>query len=235
MEKFMAELVGTFLMVLLGDGVVAGVILNKSKAQNSGWIVITAGWAFAVAIPVWIFGSVSGAHFNPAVTIGLTVAGKFPASEVPMYLAAQFIGAFIAAIVLFVHYYKHFEETEDKATKLGVFSTAPAIRSNFFNFFGEFMGTFVLVFGILGITSQKMAPGFAAFAIGILIFSIGVSLGGTTGYAINPARDLAPRIAHAILPIPGKGNSDWGYAWIPVLGPIVGGICGSIFYLLIFH
>lgn len=235
MTKFIAELVGTFLMVLLGDGVVAGVILKKSKAENSGWIVITAGWAFAVAVPVWIFGSVSGGHFNPAVTIGLAVTGKFPAGEVLTYLAAQFIGAFIAAIVLFIHYYKHFEETEDKATKLGVFSTGPAIRSNFFNFFSEFMGTFVLLFGILGITSQKMAPGFTAFAVGVLIFSIGLSLGGTTGYAINPARDLAPRIAHALLPIPGKGDSDWGYAWIPVAGPILGGICGSLLYVAIFH
>lgn len=234
MSCFLAELVGTCLMVLLGDGVVANVVLKKSKGENSGWIVITTGWAFAVAIPAWIFGSVSGAHFNPAVTIGLAIAGKFAWSKVFTYIVAQFIGAFIAAVILFVQYYKHFEETDDKAAKLGVFCTAPAIRSNLFAFINEFIGTFVLVFGILGITSQKMAPGLSILAIGILIWSIGLSLGGATGYAINPARDLAPRIAHAILPIPGKGDSDWGYAWIPVLGPIVGGICGSILYTLIF-
>ncbi|WP_100489339.1 MIP/aquaporin family protein [Sporolactobacillus pectinivorans] len=235
MEAFLGELAGTFIMVLLGDGAVANVILKKSKAENSGWIVITAGWAFAVAIPVWIFGSVSGAHFNPAVTLGLACIGKFPWSSAAAYMTAQFIGAFLAAVVLFLHFYKHFEATTDPATKLGVFSTGPAIRSKFFNFFGEFINTFVLLFGIVGIVSQKMAPGLMGLAIGILIFAIGLSLGGTTGYAINPARDLAPRIAHALLPIPGKGGSDWAYAWIPVVGPILGGICGAFAYVLLFH
>ncbi|MFT8710265.1 MAG: MIP/aquaporin family protein [Sporolactobacillus sp.] len=235
MEAFLGELVGTFFMVLLGDGAVANVILKKSKAENSGWIVITAGWAFAVALPVWFFGSVSGAHFNPAVTIGLACIGQFSWSHVAGYLIAQFIGAFLAAVVLFLHFYKHFEATDDPAVKLGVFSTGPAIRSHCFNFIGEFINTFVLLFGIVGIVSQKMAPGIMGLAIGILIFAIGLSLGGTTGYAINPARDLAPRIAHALLPIPGKGPSDWGYAWIPVVAPIIGGICGALTYITIFQ
>lgn len=235
MEAFLGELVGTFIMVLLGDGAVANVILKKSKAENSGWIVITAGWAFAVALPVWFFGSVSGAHFNPAVTLGLAFVGKFPWDHAAAYILAQFIGAFLAAVALFLHFYKHFEATDDPETKLGVFSTGPAIRSSFFNLLGEFINTFVLLFGIIGIISQQMAPGLMALAIGILIFAIGLSLGGTTGYAINPARDLAPRIAHAILPVPGKGTSDWAYAWIPVVGPILGGICGALTYVLLFH
>ncbi|WP_102401871.1 MIP/aquaporin family protein [Haloimpatiens massiliensis] len=234
MTHFLAELIGTLLLVLLGDGVVSNVVLRKSKGESSGWIVIATGWAFAVVIPVYIVGSISGAHLNPAVTLGLAAIGKFSWTEVPSYLAAQFIGAFIGAVLVWIHYYKHFEETEDAGLILAAFSTGPAIRNNLFNFLSEALGTAVLVFGILGITSQKLADGMAPFAIGILVWAIGLCLGGTTGYAINPARDLAPRIAHAILPIKNKGKSDWAYAWIPVLGPIVGGIVGAIIFNAIF-
>lgn len=234
MTQFLAEVIGTMLLVLLGDGVVANVVLRKSKGQNSGWIVIATGWAFAVVIPVYIVGGISGAHLNPAVTIGLAAIGKFALAEVPTYLAAQFIGAFIGAAILFLHYYPHFEATEDKGLKLAVFSTGPAIKNTFFNLVSEFIGTAVLVFGILGITAGELAPGIAPFAIGILIWAIGLCLGGTTGYAINPARDLAPRIAHAILPIPGKGDSDWGYSWIPVVGPILGGTVGAVLFNILF-
>lgn len=234
MTHFLAEVIGTILLVLLGDGVVANVLLGKSKGENSGWIVIATGWAFAVAVPVYIVGGISGAHLNPAVTIGLAAIGKFAWAEVPTYLAAQFIGAFIGAVILFLHYYPHFEATEDKGLKLAVFSTGPAIRNTFFNLISEFIGTAVLVFGILGITAGELAPGIAPFAIGILVWAIGLCLGGTTGYAVNPARDLAPRIAHAILPIPGKGDSDWAYSWIPVVGPILGGTVGAMLFNILF-
>lgn len=234
MTKFMAELIGTLLLVLLGDGVVANVVLKKSKGENSGWIVIATGWAFAVVIPVYIVGSISGAHLNPAVTIALAAIGKFSWAEVPSYLAAQFIGAFLGAVLVFIHYYTHFEATEDKGLKLAAFSTGPAIKNTLFNVLSEMVGTAVLVFGILGITSQKLADGMAPFVIGLLVWAIGLCLGGTTGYAINPARDLAPRIAHAILPIPNKGDSDWGYAWIPVVGPILGGTLGAILFNILF-
>lgn len=234
MTHFLAEVIGTMLLVLLGDGVVANVLLGKSKGENSGWIVIATGWAFAVVVPVYIVGGISGAHLNPAVTIGLAAIGKFAWAEVPTYLAAQFIGAFIGAVIVFLHYYPHFEATEDKGLKLAVFSTGPAIRNTLFNLISEFIGTAVLVFGILGITSGELAPGMAPFAIGILVWAIGLCLGGTTGYAINPARDLAPRIAHAILPIAGKGDSDWAYSWIPVVGPILGGIAGAVLFNMLF-
>lgn len=234
MTHFLAELVGTLLLVLLGDGVVGNVVLGKSKAENSGWMVIASGWAFAVVIPVFIVGSISGAHLNPAVTIGLAVIGKFAWVDVPSYLSAQFIGAFIGAILVYLHYYPHFKMTEDNGLKLAVFSTGPAVRNTFFNLVSEFIGTAVLVFGILGIVSNTLAPGIAPIAIGILVWAIGLCLGGTTGYAINPARDLAPRIAHAILPIPGKGTSDWAYSWIPVVGPILGGIAGAMVFSMLF-
>lgn len=233
MSTFIAELIGTLLLVLLGDGAVANVVLGKSKAQNSGWMVIATGWAFAVVIPVYAVGRISGAHLNPAVTIGLASVGKFPWADVPMYVAAQFIGAFLGAVLLFIHFRPHFKATDDKGLKLAAFSTGPAIRDTLSNLLSEIIGTFVLVFGILAITSNEIAAGFAPFAIGVLVWAIGLSLGGTTGYAINPARDLAPRIAHAILPIPEKGDSDWGYAWIPVVGPIIGGILGAMLFTIL--
>ncbi|MDO5038731.1 MIP/aquaporin family protein [Clostridium sp.] len=231
---FMAELIGTAILVLLGDGVVANVVLKKSKGFNSGWMVIASGWAFAVAVPVFMFGTISGAHFNPAVTLALAVTGNFAWSQVPMYILAQFIGAFIGATLVLLSYYNHFEATEDKATKLGVFCTAPEIRNPKWNFITEFIGTFLLMFGILGISSSPFVDGLQPLAIGILIWAIGLCLGGPTGYAINPIRDFGPRLAHFILPVPGKGGSDWKYAWIPVVAPILGAIVSAIVYGIIF-
>ena len=234
MSTYLAELLGTATLVLLGDGVVAGVALNKSKAKDGGWIVVTVAWAVAVAISAWIFGPISGGHFNPALTIALAAIGNFAWSEVPVYIASQFIGAILGAALVWLTYLAHWKETEDQATKLGVFCTAPAIRNVGANLITEIIGTFILVFGILGLGETKMADGFGTFAVGLLILIIGLSLGGPTGYAINPARDLGPRIAHAILPIAGKGGSDWGYAWIPVVGPIIGGLLGGLLYTVIF-
>lgn len=234
LQNFMAELIGTAILVLLGDGVVANVVLKKSKGFNSGWMVIASGWAFAVAIPVYMFGSVSGAHFNPAVTIALAVTGAFPWNQVPMYILAQLIGAFIGATLVLLSYYNHFEATEDKSTKLGVFCTAPEIKNTKWNFVTEFIGTFLLIFGIIGITAHPFVDGVQPLAIGILIWAIGLCLGGPTGYAINPIRDFGPRLAHFILPVPGKGSSNWGYAWIPVVAPILGAIAGALVYKVIF-
>ncbi|MDU1313568.1 MAG: MIP/aquaporin family protein [Clostridium septicum] len=234
MMSFLAELIGTMILVYLGDAVVANVVLKKTKGNNSGWIVITTGWAFAVAIPALIFGATSGAHFNPALTIALAAIGKFAWCEVPMYLLAQMLGGFIGAVLVFIQYYNHFEETEDKDGKLGVFCTGPAIRNGKFNFISEFIATALLVFGILGLGQVDMANGLNTIAVGLLIWALGLSSGGTTGYAMNPARDLAPRIAHAIFPVPGKRDSDWKYAWIPVIAPIVGGLIGALAFTWVF-
>ena len=225
---FFSEVIGTGLLILLGDGVVAGVLLSKSKAENSGWIVITFGWAMAVAMAVYAVGRFDGAQLNPAVTLGLAVIGTTPWSDVPAYIGGEFVGAFIGAVLVWVHYSHHWKETEDPGLKLAVFSTGPAIRNYAFNFISEVIGTFVLVFGVVAITGNNLTAGLAPLLIGLLVFAIGLSLGGPTGYAINPARDLGPRIAHFVLPIPGKGSSDWEYALIPVVGPIVGGILGAI-------
>jgi glycerol uptake facilitator protein len=236
MKSFMGELVGTMFLVIFGDGVVAAVLLSKTKAQNSGWMVITTGWAMAVAIAIYIAGRVSGAHINPAITLGLAVIGKFPWSEVPRYLAAQFLGAFLGAVVVWLAYLAHWPETEDQGKKLGVFSTSPAIRRLPMNLVTEIIATFVLMFGVLAIVANvaPMQSGLTPLLIGFLIWGIGLSLGAPTGYATNPARDLAPRLAHALLPISGKGGSDWGYAWVPVMGPIVGGVMGAVAYVRIF-
>jgi glycerol uptake facilitator protein len=236
MNNFLAEVIGTAILIILGDGVVAGVLLARSKAQNAGWIVITAGWAFAVAIAVYAVGSISGAHINPAVTIGLAAIGGLGWDQVPLYLAGQFIGAFIGGVVVYLHYLPHWAETDDPGLKLAVFSTGPAIRNTSTNLISEIIGTFVLVFGVLAIVANA-APGESGLTpllIGFLVFAIGLSLGGPTGYAINPARDLGPRIAHAVLPIAGKGSSDWAYSWIPVAGPIVGGVLGALAYTALF-
>ncbi|NFI52192.1 aquaporin family protein [Clostridium botulinum] len=230
MSIFMAELIGSMLLILLGDGVVANVVLKDSKGTGAGWIVITTGWALAVAIPALMFGGYSGAHFNPALTVALAAIGTISWSVVPEYFAGQFLGAFLGAILVFIMYYDQFKATDDKDGKLGVFCTAPAIRNTGINFMGELIGTFVLVFGILGLGSVQMAPGLNTLCVGGLIFVIGLSLGGPTGYAINPCRDLSPRIAHAILPIPDKRDSDWGYSWIPVVAPIVGGLIGAFLW-----
>jgi len=236
MSAFTAEVVGTMLLVLLGDGVVAAVLLNKSKAQNSGWIVITAGWAMGVAMAVYAVGRISGAHLNPAITLGLAAIGKFSWTEVPRYLAGQFLGAFLGAVLVWLAYLAHWPETEDKVAKLAVFSTVPAVRRLPLNLVTEIIGTFVLVFGVLAIAANT-APtetGLTPLLVGFLIWAIGLSLGAPTGYAINPARDLGPRIAHAILPIPNKGGSDWSYSWVPVLGPVLGGLVGAIAYVGLF-
>ncbi len=232
MNIFIGELIGTMILILLGDGVVANVVLAKTKGNDSGWIVISAGWGFAVAIGVYVAGWASGAHINPAVTIGFLAIGDLAASEVPVYLAGQFAGAFLGAVLVYLAYLPHWAPTTDPAGKLGVFCTAPAIRHTAGNLICEIIGTAVLLIGVLGISNANndLAGGVGPYAIGILVFAIGLSLGGPTGYAINPARDLAPRIAHALLPIPGKGGSDWGYAWIPIVGPIIGGVIGALVY-----
>ncbi len=236
MDIFVAEIVGTMILVLLGDGVVANVVLSKNKGEGGGWIVITAGWGFAVAMAVYVTGWVSGAHINPAVTIGFLVIGSYGIGTAINYIVAQMIGAFIGGILVWLAYYKHFEATEDSDLKLAVFCTAPAIRSYGWNLVTEIIGTAMLMAGVLGIfnANNGIGSGVGPYAVGILVFAIGLSLGGPTGYAINPARDLGPRIAHFILPIPGKRDSDWGYSWVPVVGPAVGGAVGALLYQFVF-
>jgi glycerol uptake facilitator protein len=221
---FGAEVIGTGLLILLGDGVVAAVLLNHSKAQNGGWIVITWGWAMAVMIAVFAVGQFSGAHLNPAVTIGFAIEGRTEWGDVPEYLAGEFVGAFIGAALVWLSYLDHWRETEDPGLKLAVFCTAPAIRNPISNIITEVVGTFVLVFGVMAIFADEATAGtgLGGLIVGLIVLGIGLSLGGPTGYAINPARDLGPRIMHAILPIPGKGGSDWGYSWVPVVGPLIG-------------
>ncbi|WMJ80554.1 MIP/aquaporin family protein [Clostridium sp. MB40-C1] len=234
MTTYMAEFLGTMILIWLGDGVVASVALNKSKGKDGGWIVVTVAWGLAVAIPAYIFGGISGAHLNPAVTIGNAFIGKFAWNQVAGYVIAQMLGGIVGGILVWLTYLPHWKETEDKAAKLGVFCTAPAIRDFKANFLTEVLATALLVFGLMGLGQAEMVAGFGAFAAGLLIVVIGLSLGGPTGYAINPARDLGPRIAHAILPIAGKGDADWEYSWIPVIGPILGGILGAIIFNLVF-
>ncbi|KHE67373.1 MIP/aquaporin family protein [Halobacillus sp. BBL2006] len=234
MSEFVAELIGTMILIIFGGGVVGGVVLKNSKAEGAGWVVITIGWGLAVAMAIYAVGSFTGAHINPAVTLGLASIGDFPWSKVPIYITAQMIGAFIGACIVFLNYLPHWDKTEDQGAKLAVYSTDPAVRSPFSNLLSEMIGTFVLLMGILFIGANEFTEGLNPLIVGLLIVAIGMSLGGATGYAINPARDLGPRIAHALLPIPGKGGSDWGYAWIPVVGPILGGVYGSVFYKAIF-
>lgn len=234
MEVYIAEFFGTALLILLGDGVVAGVLLKGSKAEGSNWWTITIGWGLAVTFGVYLAGMVSGAHINPAVTLGLAAGGEFAWSLVPGYILAQFLGAMFGATLVWLHYYPHWERTEDQGAKLGIFCTAPAIRHTPSNFFSEFLGTFILLLGLMALGANTFSDGLNPMAVGALVVVIGVSLGGTTGYAINPARDLGPRVAHALLPIPGKGGSDWGYAWIPVVAPILGGIAAVLFYQAVF-
>lgn len=232
MSIFLGELIGTLLLILLGNGVVANVLLRKSKGENSGWIVITAGWGFAVAIAVYAVGWISGAHLNPAITLGFYLAGKTMASQIPWYILGQMIGAMLGAYLVWVSYYPHWGLTQDPTLKLLCFCTKPAISNTICNFTVEVISTAVLVIGVLGIfnTHNGIGSGMGPYAVGILVFSVGLSLGGPTGFAINPARDLGPRIMHAWLPIQGKGSSDWGYAWLPVVAPLIGGAMGSIIY-----
>jgi glycerol uptake facilitator protein len=240
-DPYVGEIVGTATLILLGDGVVAGVLLNRSKAQNAGWIVITWAWAMAVFMGVLTSVAVDGgvAHLNPAVTLGLAAIDKFDWDLVPLTIACQFIGAFIGALLVWLSYLPHWAETEDQGLKLAVYCTAPGIRNTSANLITEVVGTFMLVFGILAIVPLGILSGSGdmsltgwlttgALPVGLLVLVIGLSLGGPTGYAINPARDLGPRIMHAILPIAGKGGSDWEYSWIPVVGPIVGGVLGAL-------
>jgi len=226
---FGAEVIGTGLLILFGDGVVAAVLLNHSKAQNGGWIVITWGWAIGVMVGVFAVGQFSGAHLNPAVTIGFAVEGRTEWGDVPEYLAGEFVGAFVGAILVWLAYLNHWRETEDPGLKLAVFCTAPAIRNPVANIITEVIGTFVLVFSIMAFFADEATAGTAlgGLIVALLVLGIGLSLGGPTGYAINPARDLGPRIIHAILPIPGKGGSDWGYSWVPVVGPLIGGVLAA--------
>lgn len=231
---FMGEVVGTAVLILLGDGVVAGVLLNKSKAQNSGWVVITWAWGMAVFMGVIASIAVTDgvAHLNPAVTLGffaVEFGGIDEFSEVLELIAGEFVGAFIGALLVWLAYLPHWPETEDPGLKLAVFSTGPAIRNYGMNLITEIIGTFVLVFGVIALAPQGLGGNVGGpFAVGILVLVIGMSLGGPTGYAINPARDLGPRIMHFILPIAGKGDSDWGYSWVPVVGPIIGGVLGAL-------
>lgn len=235
----MGELLGTMVLIIFGVGVVGGVLLKWSKAENAGWIVITLGWGLGVVMGVYVSGTASDAHINPAVTLGFAAIGEFPWTKVPIYIAGQMIGAMLGAAIVFFNYLPHWRKTKDQATKLAVFSTAPGtsdeVRKPLQNLVSEMIGTFVLLFALLFLVGpNNFTEGLAPLVIGLLIVVIGMSLGGATGYAINPARDLGPRIAHAILPIPGKGGSDWGYSWVPVVGPIIGGIYGALFYRAVF-
>lgn len=234
MTPFMGELLGTMILIIIGAGVCAGANLTKSYAKDAGWIVITIAWGLGVTLGVFAVGNISGAHLNPAVTIGLAFAGAFEWSQVPSYIAAQMIGAILGAAIIYLQYLPHWRATEDPGTKLGVFATGPAIPHSFSNLLSEMIGTFVLLLGLQFIGANEFTEGLNPIAVGLLIVAIGMALGGTTGYAINPARDLGPRIAHAILPIAGKGPSNWGYAWIPVVGPILGGSLGALFHQAFF-
>lgn len=232
MTIFWGELFGTLLLILLGDGAVANVLLKRSKGEKGGWIVISTAWGFAVSIAVYTIGWATGGHINPAVTFGLACVGKTPWHLVPTYIIAQLIGAFLGAILVWATYYLHFEKSDNKTHKLLIFCTQPAIRNKRWNFITEVIATAVLLMGVIGIFNihNGIGSGVGPFAVGLLIFSIGLSLGGPTGYAINPARDLGPRLVHALFPIQGKGSSDWDYAWVPILGPLIGGALGALLY-----
>lgn len=241
MSEFTAELIGTMFVILLGNGVVANVVLKGTKGNNAGWMVITTGWALAVFVGVVIAGPFSGAHLNPAVTIGLALVGKFSWSKVAAYILAQLIGAMIGSFLVWVVYIDHFRHTEDPDTLLAVFSTSPAIKNLLFNLLSEIVGTFVLVFVIFyfagaEITNSKMPIGLGslgALPVAFLVWAIGLSLGGTTGYAINPVRDLGPRLIHSLLPIKQKTSSNWKYAWVPVMGPFIGAAIAALLYSLL--
>ncbi|MDG3132777.1 aquaporin family protein [Streptococcus suis] len=235
MKEFIGEVLGTFILVLLGNGVVAANVLKKTKSENAGWIAIVLGWGIAVMVAVYISGFISGAHLNPAVTIAMTVLGNLSIASAINYIIAQFLGAMLASLVLYLHYYPHWRETADSSTILACFSTGPAIRHTWSNILGEALGTAILVITVMSIAPNNVAPGLGALIVGIVVFAVGFSLGSTTGYAINPARDLGPRIIHALLPLPNKGDSDWEYAWIPVIGPIIGGILGALLYQFILN
>ncbi len=241
MSAFTAELIGTMFVILLGNGVVANVVLKGTKGNNGGWMVITTGWALAVFVGVVIAAPFSGAHLNPAVTIGLAITGKFVWSKVLAYIIAQIVGAMLGSFLVWIIYKDHFDATPHAETQLAVFSTSPAIKNLFFNFMSEVVGTFVLVFVVFYFTNAEISDhktpiglgSIGALPVAFLVWAIGLSLGGTTGYAINPARDFGPRIVHAFLPLKHKGSSDWKYAWVPILGPFVGAGIAAVLYLII--
>lgn len=243
MTDFTAEFIGTMVLILLGNGVVANVVLHGTKGNNGGWIVITTGWALAVFTGVVIAGPYSGAHINPAVTLGLAVAGEFAWSQVPLFIAAQLLGAMAGSFLVWAMYKQHFDVTEDPQSQLACFSTGPAIRHRFSNTISEIVGTFILIFVIFYVTDPVMGGSdqetpiglgsLGAVPVSLLVFAIGLSLGGTTGYAINPARDLGPRIMHTILPMKNKCKSDWSYSWIPIIGPVVGASLAAVTYLIL--
>lgn len=235
MNPFLGELIGTAILILLGNGVVANVVLRGTKGEGAGWIVIAWGWGMAVFVAVFTVAAFSGAHINPAVSLGLAAAGKFPWASVPGYVLAQFLGAMLGTALVWAMYYEHFRHTENHDLKLAVFCTGPAIRKPLSNLVSEIVGTFVLVFAVLFLAVAVFGLGaLDALPVGLLVLAIGLSLGGTTGYAINPARDLGPRMMHALLPIPGgKRDSDWGYAWVPVVGPLLGALLAAGAYLVL--
>jgi len=234
MSSFFGELIGTAILVLLGDGVVANVILKQTKGNSSGWVAITFGWAMAVFVGVLVSSAASGAHLNPAVTLGLAAAGKFPWNGVPPYLAGQMLGACLGASLVWLQYQSHFAITEDGDAKLAVFCTSPQIRSPFWNFLSEVLGTFVLIFAVLRISSPQGGLGsLDALPVALVVLAVGLSLGGTTGYAINPEREFGPRLMHTLLPIPNKRDGDWAYAWIPVLGPMAGSLLAVLTHRLV--
>lgn len=234
MSIFIAELIGTALLILLGNGVVANVVLKETKGHDSGWIVITFGWAMAVFVAVYAVGQFSGAHINPAVTIALALLGKTPLEQVPEYLGGQLVGAILGACLVYLCYKNHYDATKDELTKRHTFCTTPAIRNAPYNLLTEIIATFALVLGVLFIVGPSVSLGaLDALPVALLVLGLGLSLGGPTGYAINPARDLGPRIAHAFLPIKNKSGNDWAYAWVPVVGPIIGGILAAGVFLFL--
>jgi glycerol uptake facilitator protein len=234
MNPYLGEFFGTLLLILFGAGVGAGVLLKGSKSENAGWLAVCITWGLAVTLAIYAVGEFSGAHLNPAVTLGLAINGDFEWSMVLGYIMSQLAGAFVGAILVWLHYLPHWKNTTDANAKLAVFATGPAIRNSFSNLFSETIATTVLIFGLLFIGVNEFTQGLKPLVVGLLIVAIGLALGGTTGFAINPARDLGPRIAHAILPIHGKGTSDWAYSWIPILGPILGSVLGAGLYGLVF-
>jgi glycerol uptake facilitator protein len=250
-KQYLAEFIGTTLLVLLGNGVVANVVLPKTKGSGSGWIVITFGWGMAVFVAVWCVGPISGAHLNPAVTVGLAIAEKFSVGLVPGFITAQLLGGIAGAVLVFLLYRDHYIASDDPDAKLATFATAPAIRNLSSNLASEAVGTFVLIFAVLLAVEPSISrsdaidpssPGLkiglgtlGALPVGLLVLSIGLSLGGTTGYAINPARDLGPRIAHTLLPVPGKRDSDWGYALVPIVGALIGSLLAVLLWIVLLH
>lgn len=230
MSAFLAELIGTMILITLGGGVVAGSLLKFSKGENGGWVVITIAWGLAVAMAAYAVGGISGAHLNPALTIALATIGNFSWADVPLYILAQLLGAICGAVIVYFAYLPHWAKTDDEGAKLAVFATSPAIRHPLSNVATEMIGTFILLLGILALGGNVIVDGVNPMLVGLLVIVIGMSLGGPTGYAINPARDLGPRIAHFLLPIPGKRDADWSYAWVPIVGPIIGAVLGALFY-----